>query len=503
MELEAIIGLETHIQLKTATKMFCGCDNQSSNAPPNTTICPVCTGHPGTLPVINRAAVEHATRMSLALHLRILEHVKFDRKNYFYPDLPKGYQISMYDLPIGVDGYLDIPSADGTTRIRIHRLHLEDDAAKLLHSPDEQWSYVDYNRAGTPLMEIVTEPDFRSPADAKRYLQELRTIARYTGASDADMENGQLRCDVNISLRPIGETKLWTKTEVKNVNSFKAVERTLEYEIRRQTKLWQTNTPPTVSTTRGWNDAKQATIEQRWKEGEGDYRYFPEPDLPPVHSGPLQPIDPEQIRASLPELPQERRKRFVEELGIATTDVDMLTADPALSNFTEQVVSELQQALQEQALDEAPAQGGSASGGKAGRTVGGWIASKLTGILNDRGIAFADAKITAENFAELLTLFLSHRVNSTTAVRILEQMAVTGADPHHLLEEMHVEQVSDGDALTSAIDAAIAANPGPVADYRAGKTNAVQFLVGQVMKTMKGTANPGVVRKLLEEQLQP
>ncbi|MBI4434680.1 Asp-tRNA(Asn)/Glu-tRNA(Gln) amidotransferase subunit GatB, partial [Candidatus Uhrbacteria bacterium] len=379
---------------------------------------------------------------------------------------------------------------------RIHRLHLEEDTGKLLHSPDEKWSYVDYNRAGIPLMEIVTEADFRHPADAKRYAQELQMIARYTGVADADMEKGQLRCDVNISLRPVGETKLWPKTEVKNVNSFKAIERSLEYEIKRQTKLWHTNTPPADSTTRGWDDAKQATVAQRWKEGEGDYRYFPEPDLPPLHTGNLQPIDPDRIRVAIPELPQARRKRFVEELGVAATDVVMLTEDPTLASFAEQVISELQQWIRETAPDDA-----NALRTKAGRIAGGWIASKLTGILNDRGLAFSDAKVSPENFAELLMLFLSHRVNSTTAAQILEQMVVTGANPHHLLEEMKVEQVSDTDTLESAIAAAIAANPGPVADYKAGKTNAVQFLVGQVMKQTKGTANPSAVRRLLEEKL--
>jgi len=502
MQLETVIGLETHVELKTRSKMFCGCSNHGAEeVPPNTAICSICTAQPGTLPVINGTAFEAATRMALALNCRVLEHIKFDRKSYYYPDLPKNYQISMYDLPIGVDGYLDIPTQvsglrSQVSRIRIHRLHLEEDTGKLLHSPDEKWSYVDFNRAGIPLMEIVTEADFRNPADAKRYVQELQMIARYTGVSDADMEKGQLRCDVNISLRPVGETKLWPKTEVKNVNSFKAVERSLEYEIKRQTKLWHTNTPPADSTTRGWDDAKQATVAQRWKEGEGDYRYFPEPDLPPLHTGPLQPIDPERIRSVIPELPQARRKRFVEGLGVATTDVGMLTADPALSAFTEAVVSELQQTLKEQEGGlpaEALAQ--------AGRIAGGWIASKMVGILNDRGLAFAQAKVSPENFAELLTLFLSKRVNSTTATQILEQMVVTGADPHHLLEEMKVEQVSDTDALGAAISAAIAANPGPVTDYKAGKTNAVQFLVGQVMKQTKGTANPGVVRRLLEEKL--
>ncbi|MDO8622362.1 MAG: Asp-tRNA(Asn)/Glu-tRNA(Gln) amidotransferase subunit GatB [bacterium] len=491
MELEVIVGLETHVELKTRTKMFCGCAVVSEETPPNTVICPICTGHPGTLPVINRAAFEIATKTALAINCRILEHIKFDRKNYYYPDLPKNYQISMYDLPIGVDGYVDVPNR----RVRIHRLHLEEDTGKLQHSPDKKWSHVDFNRAGIPLMEIVTEADMRASIEAKRYLQELQTICRYVGASDADMERGQLRCDVNISLRPVGETKLWPKTEIKNVNSFKAVERSIEYEIKRQTKLWRSNTPPADTTTRGWDDAKQATVAQRIKESEGDYRYFPEPDLPPLHTGPLQPIDPEHIRATIPELPSPRRTRFIEELGVSATDVGTLIADPAIANFAEQSISELHEMMREQSPDDTEALV------KAGKTVGAWIASKMLGVLNDRGLAFAQAKVSPENFAELLALFLSKRVNSTTATQILEQMVVTGTDPHHLLEEMHVEQVSDVDALGLAIAAAIAAHPGPVADYRAGKINAVQFLVGQVMKQTKGTANPGVVRTLLEKKL--
>lgn len=495
MDLEPIIGLEIHVQMKTRTKMFCACDNRGEDAPPNTTICPICTAQPGTLPVMNHDAIMFSVRMALALHCRILEHVKFDRKSYFYPDLPKGYQISMYDLPIGVDGYLHLADQD----IRINRLHLEEDAAKLLHSVDEKWSFVDYNRAGTPLMEIVTEPDFRTPAEAKRFLQELQTICRYLNVSDADMEKGHLRCDVNISLRPIDEDRLYPKTEIKNVNSFKAVERALEFEIKRQTKLWEAGTPPTTTTTRGWNDGKQTTEEQRWKEGEGDYRYFPEPDLPPLHLGPLHPIDPEQVRATLPELPAARRQRFVDELGITATDVMLLTSDPALANFTEQVVSELGEQLKELAPDSADT-----LVGKIGRTTGGWIASKFLGICNDRGVALAavlNKNVTPEDFAELLALFLTGRVNSTIATQILEQMIVVGGEPHHLLEEMHVEQISDSDVLAQAIDAAIQANPGPVADFKAGKTNAIQFLVGQIMKGTKGAANPEVVRKLLERKL--
>lgn len=498
MELEAIIGLETHIEMNTRTKMFCGCDNRGEDRPPNTTICPVCTGHPGTLPVANRAAVAGAVRMALALDCRILEHVKFDRKNYFYPDLPKGYQISQYDLPMGRDGVLTIPDGDGGMRIRINRLHLEEDAAKNTHSPDRQWTYVDYNRAGTPLMEIVTEPDFRTPQQAKRYVQELQMMARALGVSDADMEKGHLRCDANISLRPVGETRLWPKTEIKNINSFKHVERALEHEIKRQTTLWQTNTPPAEQSTRGWNEAKQVTIAQRWKEGEGDYRYFPEPDLPPLHFGPERPIDPERLRATLPELPAAKRLRFTEQLGIAAGDVLTLTAEPAIAAFTEEAISELEDWLSETAPDDNADE----RARKAGKTVGAWTASKLVGILNDRSIAFSDAKVTPENFAELLSLFLARRINSTIAARILEQMVMIGGDPTTLLAEMGGEQVGAGDALSAAVDAALVAHPGPVADYRAGKTNSVQFLVGQVMKATKGAADPGVVRRMLEAHLR-
>jgi aspartyl-tRNA(Asn)/glutamyl-tRNA(Gln) amidotransferase subunit B len=498
MNLETIIGLEIHIQMNTRTKMFCGCDNRSDGAPPNTAICPTCVGHPGTLPVLNRVAVESGTRMALTLNCRILEHLKFDRKNYFYPDLPKGYQISMFDLPVGVEGHLDVPMPAGPVRIGINRLHLEEDAAKSLHTPDNQWTAVDYNRGGTPLMEIVTEPEFRSPTVAKRFLKELQMIARYLKVSDADMEKGQLRCDVNISLRPMGTEKLFPKTEIKNVNSFKAVERTLEYEVRRQTKLWRTNTPPSELTTRGWDDAKQITTLQRWKEEAGDYRYFPEPDLPPLHTGPGQTIDPEHLRASIPELPEARRTRFVQQLHIGKTDVGTLVANPALAGFVEASISELEAWISE-TIEEDDTREKLIK--KAGKTVGSWTASRILGILHDHNMTFESAKITPENFAELLSLFLSRRINSTIAQQLLEQLVIVGGDPSTLLEEMGTEQVSNSDALRSAVLAAINANPESVGDYRSGKTNAIQFLVGQVMRTMRGTADPEAVRELLSEEL--
>ena len=313
MELETVIGLEIHIQLKTKSKMFCSCNNAGEDLAPNTTVCPVCTGQPGVLPVPNREAIEWAVKTSLALNSKINPLSKFDRKHYFYPDLPKGYQISQYDLPIAEGGWVEIDTIDAndqpiTRKINLVRLHAEEDAAKNIHGDDGS-TYVDYNRGGTPLVEIVTQPDLKTPAEAKTFLQELQQIARYLDISHAEMEKGHLRCDVNISLRPKGENKFYAKTEIKNLNSFRMVERALEYEIQRQTKLWAEGNPPTKLATRGWDDATQTTIEQRVKEEAADYRYFPEPDIPPFK---LEAVA-EKMRALVPEMPATRRRRFVDE----------------------------------------------------------------------------------------------------------------------------------------------------------------------------------------------
>ncbi len=426
MSLQPVIGLEIHLQLKTRSKMFCGCDNHGEEAPPNTTICPICLGHPGTLPVLNDQALHWGVLMGLALGSEIPSFSKFDRKNYFYPDLPKNYQISQYDLPIAVGGLVELEIPDTRAprpliKIRLTRAHLEEDAAKLLHAKDGSASFVDFNRAGTPLLEIVTEPDFRAPLEAKLFLQELRRIARYLDVSDAEMEKGQMRCDANISLIEIDEQglplteKLNPKTEIKNVNSFRAVERALVYEIKRQTDLWRVNSPPAGSSTRGWNDERGVTEEQRQKEAAHDYRYFPEPDLPPLDLVEIA----SKLKNQLPELPRRRRGRFIEEYGLSPNDARILTDEPEWANFTEAVFSELQAWL----ISSDEIEGGDAEipltvKNKMAKLVGGWITSKLMGEMAARTIDIRRLKITPEDFAEFITLIYQSKINSALAREI-------------------------------------------------------------------------------------
>ena len=391
---EPVIGLEIHVQLKTKSKMFCGCSAHEVNAAPNTNVCPVCLGQPGVLPVPNEQAIRFGVLMGLALNCSIAEHSKFDRKNYFYPDLPKAYQISQYDLPIATTGVVQV----GERRIRITRAHLEEDAAKSFHGSDGK-TYVDFNRGGTPLVEIVTEPDFASPQEAKTFLQELRLIARYLGVSDADMEKGHLRCDANISLRKrdkygsVVGAEFNPKTEIKNLNSFRHVERALEYEIERQTRHWEEESVPVaVSTTRGWDEGRQRTVEQRSKEEAADYRYFPEPDIPALALAQMA----EEIRHEIPELPAARRARFESEYALKPSDAKQICDDPALADFVERVFSEL--AAWFDATVEGGVEGEAYEKQKAvlGRLVSGWLLSKLTGIMGERGIDIRTSKITPE-----------------------------------------------------------------------------------------------------------
>lgn len=488
--------------------------------PPNTAICSICTAQPGTLPVLNQTALEKGILMALALNCEIPAFSKFDRKNYFYPDLPKGYQISQYDQPVSVKGWLefDVPSPQGTyhKKVRITRLHLEEDAGKLIHRVNHperatrvegSLSFVDFNRCGSPLMEIVTEPDFRTPAEAKAFLQELQRIARAINVSEADMEKGHMRADANISLREISDqksvisdqeewitdySKLSPKTEVKNINSFKAVERALEYETVRQTNLWEAGTPVNHLSTRGWDDTKGVTVDQRTKEEAHDYRYFPEPDLPPLT---LTSEWVEDLRRSLPELPEAKRKRLIEEYGFEKSDAGLFVDVPHLADFVEKVMSELTTWIKDtEELDSAKAV---AQRKKIAKLAGGWIGSKLLGILNQEHLSLATMKLDAENFAELITMIASTKINSTNATQLLTHMVKAGGDPSQLLEEQGLTQVSDESALQPIIQAVVSENPKVVADVQSGKTQALQFLVGQVMKKTKGTANPEVVRGLL------
>lgn len=500
MILEPIIGLEIHVQLKTASKMFCSCSNAGEDMPPNTTVCPICLGHPGTLPVPNDAAIWSAVRAALALKCKINEWVKFDRKNYFYPDLPKGYQISQLDKPIGEHGAFTFV-VDGEERmVGITRLHLEEDAAKLLHhGGDGTASLVDFNRAGTPLLEIVTEPDFRSPHEAKIFMQELRLVMRHLEVSDADMEKGHLRCDANISLRPLGEDSFFPKTEIKNINSFRFVERALVFEIARLTALWDRGKPPMTSSTRGWDEARSETVEQRTKEASDDYRYFPEPDIPYLE------FTEEYLnilRAEIPELPSQRRERFQNQHGLSAANARILADDQKLAAFTEEVFSELRAWLEaredlvgtsDERWEQAKA--------SIGHLVGGWLVSKLLGLIAEKGAAFSEIKVTAEDFAEFITFIFEKKINSHSAQSVLRSMVATGVDPHVIIEEQGLAPLSDDGALEDAVRDVIVRFPVQAAEYRAGKTAVKKFFVGQLMKETKGQADPIKADEAIEKFL--
>lgn len=502
MRLEPVIGLEIHIQLKTKSKMFCGCATHDSAVAPNTNICPVCLGHPGSLPVPNEQAVRWAILTGLALRGNIAKESKFDRKNYFYPDLPKGYQISQFDMPIMERGGLVIHVPNGprpNVEIGITRLHLEEDAAKNVHADDGK-TYVDFNRGGTPLVEIVTDPDLRTPAEAKAFLQELRLIARYLEISDADMEKGHLRCDANISLRELDEdgnyksADLSPKTEIKNLNSFKMVERALEHEIQRQTKLWEAGTPPDQTTTRGWDDNKQVTVEQRVKEESSDYRYFPDPDLPVLDLTKMT----EELRGQIPELPDARRRRFVDEYKMKPSDAKQICEDPALADYTEHVFSELFAWLEAQPeIAEAEMEALDKERAKLAKLVAGWLLSKLGGLMKARSIDIRIIKITPENFSEFVTLIATGKLSTKNGLPVLEEMLEAGADPSHIMEDKRLGNLNDEDAIATAVDTVIKNHPDEVARYKAGKNELIKFFIGMVIKETEGNADPGIAKNIL------
>jgi len=483
MELVPVIGLEIHVQLKTKSKMFCSCDNTGEDKPANTTICPVCLGHPGTLPVPNAEAIRMAVKAALALNFKINSRSKFDRKNYFYPDLPKGYQISQYDEPLAQEGWLEIVTSQGARRIELERLHLEEDTAKLMHQNGT--SLVDFNRAGTPLMEIVTKPEIRSPEEAKVFLQELRLIMRYVGASDADMEKGHLRCDANISLRPKGEEKMYPKTEIKNLNSFRAVERALQYEVKRQAELWRVGTPPTGGATRGWDEGKGETVAQREKEAIHDYRYFPEPDIPPLV------ISAEQLKAwqaEMPELPTDRRKRWQATYEAKPADARLLTEDKALGDFTEQVIVQL----------AAEAEG---SLGPSAKLTINWIVHKLSEVMRERNLAVTDLPFNISQFVQFLLMVARRQVNSTNAQVLLRRMVETGKSPQLILEEEDLVQSSDSRGISEAVASVLNLHPEQKQSYQAGKTALLKFFVGLVMKELKGKGDPMEIESEIKRQL--
>ena len=487
MDFEVVIGLEVHAQLSTESKMFCACSSEYQDAAPNTVVCPVCMGMPGVLPVINRKAVEHVIRTGLALGCDIATYTKFDRKNYPYPDLMKGYQISQYDLPIAANGTMQI-EVDGAQRnVGITRVHLEEDVAKLMHRTEgfgEGYSLLDINRAGVPLMEIVGEPDLRSPEEARAYLVQLHSILQYIGTSSANMEEGNFRCDANISVRPVGERELGTKVEVKNMNSFRSVFGALEYEADRQIEVVKSG-GRIVQETRGWVEDESVTVSQRVKEGASDYRYFPEPDLPPLR---ISSDWVSEIQGTLPELPHKRKSRFVSQLGLPEYDAGLLTAARSTADYFEEV------------LDAAP--GGSEVSEQFAKAVSNWMLGEMARLLNQSGQHVSEVKIAPAQIAELQSMVDDSTLSSTMAKTVFERMFETGQQPRQIAESEGLVQISDTDAVEAAVVEAIAANPDPVNDYLSGKQQAMGFLVGQVMKATRGKANPRMASQMVREQLE-
>jgi aspartyl-tRNA(Asn)/glutamyl-tRNA(Gln) amidotransferase subunit B len=467
---EAVIGLECHVQLATRSKMFCGCPTDYSGAPPNTHVCPICLGMPGVLPVINRTAVEYTLLTGIALNADIPAATKFDRKNYPYPDLVKGYQISQYDLPLVKGGWIEITVEGKTRRIQLERVHLEEDTGKLTHVSDG--SLVDFNRSGVPLMEMVSQPDLRTPSEAREYLRKLRTILRTLSVSGADMEKGQLRCDVNVSLRPVGQAKLGTKVEVKNLNSFRSVQRALEYEMVRQAAALDAGeTIP--QETRGWLEDRGVTVSQRSKEEAHDYRYFPEPDLPPIF------VSAEwvaELRSRLPELPDARRDRYMSAFGLGLADASALSADQWAAHLFEDTVA----------------------AGADAKKAANWIQNDVSRLREDS----ADGQVfEAAHLAELIHLVDEGVIGISAARQILPSVWESGRAPRAVVDELGLAQVSDTSQLETVVREVLSANAAPVADYHSGKLTAINFLKGQVMKATRGKANPTVAEDLLKRLL--
>jgi aspartyl-tRNA(Asn)/glutamyl-tRNA(Gln) amidotransferase subunit B len=481
---EAVIGLETHCQLSTETKIFSS-SSTAFGADPNTNIDPVCMGLPGTLPVLNQKVLEYAVKAGLALNCQIAPYSKFDRKQYFYPDLPKNYQISQYDLPIAEHGWLEIEleGEDGTPvrkRIGITRLHMEEDAGKLVHGGSDRlsgstFSLVDYNRAGVPLIEIVSEPDLRSGAEAAEYARELRRIMRYLGVSDGNMQEGSLRCDVNISIRPVGSDKFGTKVEIKNMNSFNAIERAINYEIERQIAVLEAG-DRLVQETRLWEEGSQRTISMRVKEGSSDYRYFPEPDLGPIE------VSAEQLaiwKSELPELPAAKRHRYEEDLGLSPYDARVLTDDRTMAEYFEATLA----------------------AGAPAKQAANWLMGDISGYLNTEKKTLSDLLLTPESLAEMIGLIESNTISTKIAKDILPELLTQGGSAKELVEKKGLIQISDPAVIEAAIAKVLDAHPAELEKYRSGKKNMLGFFVGQVMKQTGGRADPKLTNQLLVKQL--
>ncbi|WP_277293071.1 Asp-tRNA(Asn)/Glu-tRNA(Gln) amidotransferase subunit GatB [Veillonella montpellierensis] len=478
MKYETVVGLEVHTELKTKSKIFCGCTTEFGGAP-NTHVCPVCLGLPGVLPVINKKVVDYAIKVGLALHCDILQFNKFDRKQYYYPDLPKNFQTSQYDLPICLNGYLDIEVDGNTRRIGITRIHMEEDAGKLVHSgntiSDSNSSNVDYNRTGVPLLEIVSEPDIRSGAEAKAYVEKLRSILQYLDVSDCRMEEGSLRCDANISIRLMGDTKLGTKSEIKNMNTLTGIQKGIEYEALRQAQLIEDG-GSVVQETRTWDDAQGITLSMRKKEKENDYRYFPEPDLVPII------ISDEQIEAarqSLPELPDQKLARFIEELKLSREDATILTSTRQSAEYFESAIA----------------------AGSDPKTVANWMLGDLSKMVNENNLTFDKAKVTPQQLSTMIALIEKGTISGKIAKKVIVSMWNTGKDADTIVKEEGLVQITDTSAIEEIVKQVIANNPKPVEDVKSGNNKAIGFLVGQVMKESKGRANPGLVNQLLQKLL--
>jgi aspartyl-tRNA(Asn)/glutamyl-tRNA(Gln) amidotransferase subunit B len=498
---DVIIGLEIHAELETKSKMFCSCDNHSQGKAPNTTVCPICLGHPGTLPVPNKQAIDWTILTGLALHCQIHQQSKFDRKNYFYPDLPKGYQISQYDEPLAYNGYLEIEG----DKIDITRIHLEEDTGKSIHVKGLNYTLLDFNRAGTPLMELVTEPVIKDAATAKKFCQAYQQILRYLRISRADMEKGEMRCEANISVQksgtweykngqilPLKNHQLNPKVEVKNINSFRAVEKAINFEIARQSDLIERD-EPIQPETRGWNENKNETVSQRLKETSADYRYFPEPDIPPLNI-------PEslltELTSSLPEMPAAKKQRFIREYGFSKDIAEIITTDRDLAAWTEDVISELDAWIEASGDDEARQEK------KLAKNAANWITGELLKHLNADNKKIGDLNMTAENFGQLICLLYEDKIGSSAGQKILEKMYWEGGDPIHIMKELGLEQLDNTGELEEKVKQLLAAHPEQIEQYRQGKTNVLQFLIGKIMAETQGKANPKIVKTILEKLLK-
>lgn len=479
-EYEPVIGLETHVELYTNTKMFCGC-RLSFGEEKNIYTCPVCLGHPGSLPVINKKAIEYAAKIALTLNCKIKKYTIFHRKNYFYPDMPKNYQISQYDLPMGVGGYLDVDMGSYMRRVRITRVHMEEDTGKLLHKgttgriSESEASIVDFNRAGTPLIEIVTEPDIRSPEEAKEYMITLRNLILFLDVSDCSMEEGSLRCDANVSVRKTGEDKIGTKTEIKNLNSFKFLQKGLEYEVKRQVKVLEAG-GEVIQQTRHYDSKTGTTKALRSKEEAHDYRYFPEPDLVPIY---IEDKMIEDIRKTIPELPSVKAKRFEKQYSLPKYDSSFLANNKGLADYFEQCCRHYNNA----------------------KNIANWIMSDFSALLNKEKMTIKDSRVTPENLCKMLEIIDKGKINSKIAKSVFEEMFSTGGNPQKIIEDRGLEQISDEGLLEAIIEEVIKDNPGAVEQFKEGKDKAIGFLIGRVMAKTKGKANPGIVNDIITKKL--